>query len=74
MTTQCTPRFFKASDLIDGKRYSVHDARAKRDLYFVAELENGKIRIQFEDNNIPPGSYNPDVIFNDDEWRSIAQA
>ncbi|MND11716.1 hypothetical protein D3C87_764820 [compost metagenome] len=74
MTQQQPPRFFKASDLIDGKRYSVYDARAKRDLYFVAKQENGSIMIQFEDENIPPGSYNPVMMFNDDEWRSIAQA
>ncbi|WP_429037519.1 hypothetical protein [Aeromonas media] len=62
------------SDLKDGKRYSVYDARAKADLFFTVTINGGKTMIVFEDTRIPPGPYDPVLLFDNKEWDSIKDA
>lgn len=58
-------------DLEVGKRYSVFDARAKKELVFGVVQDGYKIMIWFEDTNIPPMNYDPVFIFNKQEWDSV---
>lgn len=59
------------NDLEVGKRYSVYDARARKELVFGVVQDGCKVMIKFEGSHITPINYDPVLIFDKKEWDSI---